>query len=114
MAVMKMSIRTSRATNVILCLFVALVTLPASRSQLSVNDVTFLGYVTLSNDANDLSALIQVGGSLESRRHRWRASLRRDDCGGSENVDFFVAKELAEAGDDRIDAGGEPRMLQKK
>ena len=57
----------------LVCVVVAVVTLPASRSQLSVNDVTFLGYVTPSNDANDLSALVQVGGSLESRRHRcWR------------------------------------------
>jgi hypothetical protein len=38
----------------------------------------------------------KVDGSLENRRHRWRASLRRDDCGGTENDDFFVVKELSE------------------
>ena len=112
MAVMKMSKRTSRANKIILCLFVACVTLPASRSQLSLNEVTFLGYVTPSNDPNDLSALIQVDGAFESRRHSWRASLRRDDCGGIENDDFFVVKELADVGDVRIDTGGESQKLQ--
>jgi hypothetical protein len=52
--------RTFRLKEIFLCLFVTVVALPTSLCQLSVDDVTFLGYVTPSSDVSDLSALIQV------------------------------------------------------
>lgn len=62
--------------------------------EITVYDVTFLGYVTRSSDVNELSALIQVEGTFINERHGWRASRNSDDCGGTLDNDFFVVKEL--------------------
>jgi hypothetical protein len=59
-------------------------------------DITFLGYVTSSSDVSDLSALIQVQGSLGSRGHAWKAAQKADHCDSSKNErDFFDVKELS-------------------
>ena len=60
--------------------------------------MTFLGYVvsSSSNDAKNLSAIIQVEGTFGSvdQSRSWRASLYNDDCGGTLNDDFFVVQEM--------------------
>jgi hypothetical protein len=65
-------------------------------TDVTVNEVTFLGYVvsSSSNDAKNLSAIIQVEGTFGSVSRSWRASLYNDDCGGTLNDDFFVVQEM--------------------
>jgi hypothetical protein len=64
-------------------------------TDVTVNEVTFLGYVvSSSNDAKNLSAIIQVEGTFGSGSRSWRASLYNDDCGGTLNDDFFVVQEM--------------------
>jgi hypothetical protein len=67
--------------------------LPASR-------VAFLGYVVGNvGDGGDrnVSAVLRVSAASDGRPGRWRASRSPDDCGGTRDVDYFDAAEVAEA-----------------
>lgn len=98
----------------LLCLLSTLVTLS---SQSNVFDVNFIGYVSTSSDGSNLSAIIIVEGAFESRRHAWRASLRRDDCGGTLDVDFYSVKEVSnfdnDVTTDRSERGGKWSSFEK-
>jgi hypothetical protein len=60
----------------------------------TVYRVSFLGYVEGGPDTKNLSAVILLDGKFDNRPVSWRATRRKDVCGGHLSVDFFDALEF--------------------